>query len=129
GGARDSAGQELQRAPTEYALHGPVDDIGVGAVVAGAREQRESGSGQQAAARERDILIVDLVGQTSVLAGEKLTQPEQLQLLGGFLAGAEHAKVIDLTANGRLAEVQRVTEKREVAFAEEGRDHGNDEDG
>ena len=50
---------------------------------------------------------------------QKTAQTEQLQFLGGFLAGAQHAQVVQLAPDGRLANVLRVSEKGEMALAQE----------
>ena len=112
-------------APGQVARHGSVDDVRVRAVVAGRAEQREQRAGPQAAARQPHVLVVDLVGEPRVLARKEAAQSEQLQLLGGFLARAEHAQVIELPPHRRLPDVQRVAEKREVALAQE-RGHHRD---
>ena len=119
----ERSGEELQVAPAQIAVHRPEDDVRVRAVVAARADEREERARQQTAACEADVLVVELIGELRVFAGDERREPEQLQLFRCFLACSELSQVIEAPASRRLLDVERVAEEREVAFTHERRHH------
>ena len=103
------------------------DDVHVGRVVAERADDREQRARDQLALGERDILLVDLVRQPGEALGQEFAQAEELQFLGGFLAAAQHAQVIELAADRRLAEILGVAQECEVALAQKRRQHAGNQ--
>jgi len=60
-------------------------------------------------------------GQLPKLAREETVQRKQLQFLRRFFTGTQKTKVIQAASTRRLAQRKRISEKREVAFTDNGR--------
>ncbi len=60
-------------------------------------------------------------------SSEKLAESEKLQFLGGFLAAAHQAQIIQLAPNRSLAKILGIAQKREVALAQECRQHARNQ--
>ena len=84
---------------------------------------------QQTAPREPNVLVVELIGEPRVFAGDERREPEQLQLFRRFLARSEQPQVIEPPSSGRLLDVEGVAEEREVALTHERRHHREHQQG
>ena len=95
----------------------------ISAVVAQCADDRQQAAPDELLARERDVLVVDMLRELREAVGEIAAEVEELQLLGGFLAAAHLAQVVHLALGRGLAEVFGVAEEGEVGFTEERRQH------
>ena len=128
-GPSERSGQELQVAPAHLAVHRPEDDVRVRAVVAARADDRQKQARQQTAPCEPNVLVVELIGEPRVFAGDERREPEQLQLFRRFLARSQQSQVIELPSSGRLLDVEGVAEEREVALTDERRHHREHQQG
>ena len=93
----ERAREEGEHADGEHARRRPVpddreiDDDGVGRVVPQGPDRREQARYQAPAHRERLVGLVELPREPVVAADQEVRQPEQLELLGGDVAGRDVA--------------------------------------
>ena len=102
-----------------------IDDDGVRRVVAQGPDRREQARYQAPAHGERLVGLVKLLREPVVAADQEVRQ--QLELLGGDVAGRDVAEIVELPALGSPGVEQRIAERGEVRLAQEGRQHGHDQ--
>src|SRR5579875_216776 len=125
--AGNSSSQKHQRADGQRPRNCFVDYVRIRAVIARGSEQRQECADQELALGQRHILVVQCVRNLRITPYEKRPQPEQLQFLCALFASSEDPQIFHFALGGRLMEVQRISQKGKVRFAQESGNHAHDQ--
>src|SRR5205085_10735426 len=100
--------------------------INVGCVVAQRANHRQQGPGDQSAAREINVLGVDVIRKTRKTRNKKIFQTKKLKFFRGFAASPQHSQVVKLSTDRSLPKISRIPKECEMAFAEKCRQNPGD---
>src|SRR5439155_7533991 len=121
------AGQECKIPDSERAVQGAIQNDGVGAVVAGRRQQRQESTGEGTADGQRSVLCVEPLEEIPRAFGEVIAEPEYLYFLRTGVARSQQPEVIKFPAFRGPAIEKRIGQHRELRLAEKCGNDGRDQ--
>ena len=121
-----NADRERARRPA-VSNHGEIDDHRIRRVVAERPHDGEERGDQAPADGQILVGVVEFLREAVVSIHQKVREPEELELLGRDVAGADVAEIVELPPLRRPRVEQGIAERGEVGLAEERGEHRHHE--